>query len=167
MSKPTLPDLTPLNSYLIFAFSGWLQANGLRAFIVVDGRSVTDPFLKSSIKGGVLTLNITDSAVVDLQITDEVLSFGARFNGAHRTVSVPTEAVLLVTTPDRADIQLGLPPMGKRTDPIALLKEAIAEDIASDIEEQIELNSSVVVPLQSATVTQLRPNNPFKIVPKD
>lgn len=163
MLKTTVPDLTPINTYLIFAFSGWLQANGLRSFIVVDGRSVTDPFLKSSIKGGVLTLNISDSAVAGLQITDEAVTFSARFNGTQRTVSVPTEAVLLVTTPDRDDIQLGLPPMGKRVDPIAVMKEAIV----SDMEEQLVLDKTTATPLQSATVTQLRPNNPFTIVPKD
>ena len=46
------------------------------------------------IKEGRIVLNINPSAVKDLQLDNELISFSARFDGAPRVVQIPPQAVL-------------------------------------------------------------------------
>jgi len=85
--------MIPTRPYLIRAIHQWACDNGLTPHLVVDatvdgvvvpGRFVTD---------GVITLNISPSAVQGLELGDDWILFNARFSGAAMNIEVPVMAV--------------------------------------------------------------------------
>jgi stringent starvation protein B len=70
----------------------WMTDNGLTPLVVVDatGEGVDVP--EEHIKEGRIVLNIAWSATRNLQMTNEDITFEARFGGVARFVSVPIEA---------------------------------------------------------------------------
>lgn len=85
--------MSPSQPYLLRALNEWLVDNGMTPQILVDTRhpalQVPD-HLRGQEK---LVLNISPSAVRDLLIDNEYLSFVARFSGVSQGVIVPVEAV--------------------------------------------------------------------------
>ncbi|XBS69369.1 ClpXP protease specificity-enhancing factor [Acerihabitans sp. KWT182] len=89
-------QLSPRRPYLLRAFYDWLLDNELTPHVVVDvtvdGVSVPMEFARD----GQIVLNIAPRAVASLEMTNEVVSFNARFGGIPRQVSVPMAAVLAI-----------------------------------------------------------------------
>lgn len=81
--------------YLIRAIYEWVLDNDLTPHLLVaadaDGVEVPSQFVTED---GKITINVSPSAVRDLQIDNELIHFSARFSGQPYQVSVPPGAVL-------------------------------------------------------------------------
>ncbi len=67
---------------------------GLTPYLLVDATSDGVAVPEQHIKDGRIVLNVNPSAVKDLQLGNELISFNARFDGVPRTVKIPPMAVL-------------------------------------------------------------------------
>ena len=89
-------QLTPRRPYLLRAFYDWLLDNQLTPHLVVD---VTLPGVSVPLeyaRDGQIVLNIAPRAVGALELSNDEVSFNARFGGIPRQVSVPMAAVLAI-----------------------------------------------------------------------
>lgn len=81
--------------YLIRAIYEWVLDNGLTPHILVaadaEGVEVPAQFVTED---GKITVNVSPSAVRDLELGNELISFSARFSGQPYQVFVPPGAVL-------------------------------------------------------------------------
>lgn len=79
--------------YLLRALNDWIVENGATPQILIDGAH-PDVNIPDSIRSGdKVVLNISPSAVRDLEIDNEYVSFVARFSGMSYGVLVPIEAI--------------------------------------------------------------------------
>ena len=82
--------------YLLRAIYEWLLDNDLTPYIMVDadfhGVDVPDDFIEDHR----IVLNVSPMAIRHLEITNEKLSFNARFNGTVHTISSPIQAVMAI-----------------------------------------------------------------------
>jgi stringent starvation protein B len=85
--------MSPSQPYLLRALNEWIVDNGCTPQVLVDS-SHPDLEIPDSVRSQEkVVLNISPSAVRDLEIDDEYLSFVARFAGVSHGVLVPIEAV--------------------------------------------------------------------------
>ena len=78
--------------YLIRAIFDWCVDEGLTPYILAEVNSaVIAP--KSHVKNNEIILNIAPSSVAKLLITNEFISFSARFSGINESVTVPIGSV--------------------------------------------------------------------------
>jgi stringent starvation protein B len=88
--------MTPSRPYLVRALNDWILDNDMTPYIVVDvdvqGVSVPNDYVTN----GQIILNISPSAVNELSIDLEAISFSARFGGVPMQVSVPIVAVMAI-----------------------------------------------------------------------
>ncbi|SIO40906.1 ClpXP protease specificity-enhancing factor [Salinivibrio sp. ES.052] len=87
-------SMTPRRPYLVRAFYDWLLDNDLTPHMVVDATlpGVQVPF--DYVKDGQIVLNVAPRAVGNLELSNEHVSFNARFGGKPQQVLVPMVAVL-------------------------------------------------------------------------
>ena len=79
--------------YLLRALNEWIVDNGCTPQVLVDSAH-PDLEIPDSVRSQEkVVLNISPSAVRDLEIDDEYLSFVARFAGVSHGVLIPIEAV--------------------------------------------------------------------------
>ncbi|MGR8949895.1 MAG: ClpXP protease specificity-enhancing factor [Gammaproteobacteria bacterium] len=82
--------------YLIRAIYDWTQDNGYTPFVLVDtsvdGVVVPEQFIKDNS----IVLNVSPSAVRDLNVGDDFISFNARFSGISQELFVPISSVRAV-----------------------------------------------------------------------
>ena len=82
--------------YLIRALYEWLADNDLTPYLAVDA-TLEDVMVPSQhIQDGQIVLNITMSAVRNLDISNEAVTFSARFGGVPQQVYVPVTAILAI-----------------------------------------------------------------------
>ncbi|MDT8449910.1 MAG: ClpXP protease specificity-enhancing factor [Wenzhouxiangellaceae bacterium] len=96
MSDGGPQTMTPSRPYLLRALHEWICDNGLTPQILVDNThpELTVPdAVRNSDK---LVLNLSPSAVRDLEIDNDYVSFVARFSGVSHGVVVPIAAVQAV-----------------------------------------------------------------------
>ena len=86
--------MTPNRPYLIRAIWQWITDNGLTPYILVDAGAKQVQVPKQFVEDGRIVLNISASAVLDLNMDNEFVSFNARFSGAAMDVFVPVSSVL-------------------------------------------------------------------------
>lgn len=85
--------MTSSQPYLLRALNEWIVDNGATPQILVDSTH-PDLSIPDSVRSGEkVVLNISPSAVRDLEIDNEYVSFVARFSGVSQAVLVPIEAV--------------------------------------------------------------------------
>ena len=82
--------------YLIRAMCDWISDSGLTPHLLADADRPGVNVPAQAVQDGKVVLNISPSAVRDLFIDEEMVSFVARFGGVSRAVSVATPAVLAV-----------------------------------------------------------------------
>lgn len=89
--------------YLIRALNDWIVDSDLTPYLMVnatgDGVAVPEEFVSD----GRIVLNISPSAVRDLLLADEAISFSARFGGRPFSVYVPMEQVLAIYAQETND----------------------------------------------------------------
>jgi len=79
--------------YLVRAIHEWIVDSGLTPHLLVNADQPGLDVPESSIQDGRVVLNVSPSAVRDLLIDSEMVTFVARFGGASRAVTVPMGAV--------------------------------------------------------------------------
>ncbi len=82
--------------YLIRAIHEWAQDNNLTPHLVVDTTQEDVTVPSEYIEDDKIVLNIAASAVMNLTLGDEFITFNARFGGVAREIFVPTSAVRAV-----------------------------------------------------------------------
>ena len=82
--------------YLIRAYCDWIEDSNLTPHILVDCEKTGVVVPKGLAKEGKIVLNISSSATENRLITNDSISFKARFNGKSQTVIIPCEAVLTI-----------------------------------------------------------------------
>ena len=91
-----MSDITPSRGYLVRALFDWMIDNDLTPHLVVaaevPGTDVPDAYVKE----GQITLNIAPSAVRDLYMDADAVSFNARFGGVPTQIYVPTASILAI-----------------------------------------------------------------------
>ena len=91
-----MSDITPSRGYLVRALFDWIIDNDLTPHLVVaaevPGADVPDAYVKD----GQITLNIAPSAVRDLYMDADAVSFNARFGGVPTQIYVPTASILAI-----------------------------------------------------------------------
>lgn len=82
--------------YMIRAIYDWILDNRCTPYLLVnalaEGVRVPDQYVEN----GQIVLNISETAVVNLQIENTQVSFGGRFGGVAQEVWVPIGAVLAI-----------------------------------------------------------------------
>jgi len=88
--------MTSTRPYLIRAIYDWIMDNKMTPHLLVDAeqKGVTVP--RQYVKDGKIVLNILSTAVRQLDLGNEWISFSARFGGSLFTVFVPVNAVLAI-----------------------------------------------------------------------
>lgn len=82
--------------YLIRALNEWILDSDLTPYLMVDVRGEDVRVPSEYVSGGKIVLNISPSAVRDLVLGDDAISFSARFGGRPFSVYVPVSQVLAI-----------------------------------------------------------------------
>ncbi len=93
MSEQEL-NLSPTRPYLARAIYEWICDNQLTPYLLVDATQPHTMVPEQFIKDGQIVLNIVPHAVHQFQMSNESISFSARFGGVARDIYVPIQAVL-------------------------------------------------------------------------
>ncbi|MGI9333272.1 MAG: ClpXP protease specificity-enhancing factor [Gammaproteobacteria bacterium] len=88
--------MTPSRPYLLRAVYDWIVDNGLTPQILVDAEHEHVAVPKQYVNDGRIVLNLSPSAVRNLVMGNDAVSFSARFGGQPFQVSIPTQAVRAV-----------------------------------------------------------------------
>jgi stringent starvation protein B len=82
--------------YLIRAYCDWIEDSGLTPHVLVSCEKNGTLVPEGLSKEGKIVLNISSSATVGRTITNDSISFKARFNGKSQQVIVPCDAVITI-----------------------------------------------------------------------
>lgn len=88
--------MTPSRPYLIRALNEWINDNHSTPYIVVDAGVQGVEVPQEYVSDGQIVLNVSMSAVKELAITNDAVSFSARFGGVPMQVYIPIVAVLAI-----------------------------------------------------------------------
>ena len=80
--------------YLLRALYEWIVDNGCTPHIIVDATLPGVDVPEQYVKDGQIVLNLSPSAVIELQLADDSVSFNGRFGGRPTDVFIPMGAVL-------------------------------------------------------------------------
>lgn len=86
----------PKRPYLIRALNDWIVDSDMTPYLMVDASDTRAQLPVDFVKDGKIVLNISPSAVRDLVLGDDAISFSARFNGNPFSVYVPMQQVLAI-----------------------------------------------------------------------
>lgn len=86
--------MTSNRPYLIRALFDWIVDNNLTPHVIVDAEHDLSAVPRQYVNDGRIVLNISPSAVVNLNLANDFISFNARFGGQPTDVSFATSAVL-------------------------------------------------------------------------
>ena len=88
--------MTPSRPYLIRALHEWITDNQHTPYIVVDAGVQGVEVPQSFVSDGQIVLNISMTAVQQLSLEADAVSFSARFGGVPMQVFVPSAAVMSI-----------------------------------------------------------------------
>jgi len=88
--------MTSNRPYLLRALYEWIADNNMTPHILVEAGAAGVDVPEQAVQKGKVILNVDHSAVRDLELGNEWLTFRARFSGNEHHVSVPIEAVLAI-----------------------------------------------------------------------
>ncbi len=88
--------MSPSRPYLMRALYEWIQENECTPYVLVDANILEVQVPLEHVNDGQIVLNINASAVRDLLIDNEAMSFSARFSGVTQNIYVPIVAVLAI-----------------------------------------------------------------------
>ncbi len=95
MSEGETEDtMSSIRPYLARAAYEWIVDNNYTPHILVDARGDSLQVPMQFVKDGQIVLNISPTAVVDLQLGDHRITFRGRFSGVAQGVSVPMTSLL-------------------------------------------------------------------------
>ena len=82
--------------YLIRAYCDWIEDSNLTPHVLVDCKKTGVVVPEGFANKGKIVLNISSSATENRLITNDFVSFKARFSGKSQKIAVPCEAVLAI-----------------------------------------------------------------------
>ena len=82
--------------YLIRAYCDWIEDSNFTPHILVDCEKTGAVVPEGFAKQGKVVINISSTATENRLITNDSISFKARFNGNPQNVIIPCEAVLTI-----------------------------------------------------------------------
>jgi len=86
--------MTPSRPYIMRALYEWIVDNGCTPYVLVDA-TLSDVLVPEQyVKDGQIVLNISPTAVMDLNISNDALAFNGRFGGVATDIFVPVNAVI-------------------------------------------------------------------------
>ncbi len=88
--------MTPSKPYLIRGLYEWLLENEVTPYILVDTSDEAVMIPKGIATDGKVVLNLSPSAIQQLEMTNDHLSFSARFSGVAQDVYCPMSSVLAI-----------------------------------------------------------------------
>lgn len=88
--------MTSSRPYLIRALYEWLVDNQHTPYLLVDANIPGTVVPKEHVNNGNIILNLTPDALRDLKMTNQQISFSARFSRGHFECIVPIPAVLAI-----------------------------------------------------------------------
>jgi len=86
--------MTSSRPYLLRAIYDWLADNELTAYLLVNAEADNVMVPTEHVQEGKIILNISPSAVQDLHLENDSVSFSARFSGKAMQVYIPMQAVM-------------------------------------------------------------------------
>ncbi|RLQ22010.1 ClpXP protease specificity-enhancing factor [Seongchinamella sediminis] len=86
--------MTPSRPYIMRALYEWIVDNGCTPYILVDAGSDDVMVPEQYVKDGQIVLNISPTAVVELNISNDAVAFNGRFGGVATDIYVPVNAVI-------------------------------------------------------------------------
>ncbi len=88
--------MTSSKPYLVRALYEWILDNGNTPYILVDTASDQVLIPAGIANDGKVVLNLAPAAIQDLEITNDQVSFSARFNGKAEQIFVPVASLLAI-----------------------------------------------------------------------
>ncbi len=86
--------MTPSRPYIMRALYEWIVDNGCTPYILVDA-AIDDVMVPEQyVKDGQIVLNISPTAVMELNISNDAVAFNGRFGGVATDIFVPVNAVI-------------------------------------------------------------------------
>ena len=86
--------VTSSRPYIMRALYEWIVDNDCTPYVLVDATVAEVQVPQQFVKDGQIVLNISPSAVMDLNITNDAVFFNGRFGGVATDVYVPVSAVV-------------------------------------------------------------------------
>lgn len=93
-----ISDMTSVRPYLLRAFYEWIVDNGYTPHLLVDATRKDARIPRQHVQDGKIVLNVSPSAVRNLDMGNDWVMFSARFGGAPFNITVPVEGVLAIYT---------------------------------------------------------------------
>ena len=94
---------SPKRPYLLRAYFDWLVDNSFTPYLVVDAEYDRVRVPVEYVKDGQIVLNLSASAVGNLQITNDFIQFSARFRGIPQDIYIPMGAALAIYARENGD----------------------------------------------------------------
>ncbi|MCU4358711.1 ClpXP protease specificity-enhancing factor [Acinetobacter ursingii] len=91
-------NLSPTRPYMARAIYEWICDNQLTPYLLVDATQPYTSVPEQFVKDGQIVLNIAPHAVHQFQMSNDAVSFSARFGGVARDIYVPISALLGIYT---------------------------------------------------------------------
>ncbi|MCH7303566.1 ClpXP protease specificity-enhancing factor [Acinetobacter sp. Ac_3412] len=85
---------TPTRPYLARAIYEWICDNQLTPYLLVDATQPHTDVPLQFVKDGQIVLNLAPHAIHQLHMSNEAITFSARFGGVAKEIYVPIRAVL-------------------------------------------------------------------------
>lgn len=95
--------MTSKKPYLLRALNEWILDNSMTPYVVVDAEADKVQVPTQYIQDGRIVLNISPTAIRDLFISNESLSFNARFGGTPYEIYAPMHAVVAIYAKETGD----------------------------------------------------------------
>lgn len=91
-----MQKMSPNRPYLLRAFYDWIIDNKCTPYLVVDATYPAVKVPQQFVQNGQIVLNVLPSAVGNLQLGNDFVTFNARFGGQPFALSIPMKAVLAI-----------------------------------------------------------------------
>jgi stringent starvation protein B len=86
--------VTPSRPYIMRALYEWIVENDCTPYLLVDA-AISDVLVPQQyVKDGQIVLNVSPGAVMDLNISNDAVTFNGRFGGVAFDIYVPVGAVM-------------------------------------------------------------------------
>lgn len=96
MSEAPPPTMKARRPFLLRALHEWISESDCTPHLVVDAALPGVEVPRQYVKDGKIVLNVSWSATAGLKMTNDDVSFSARFGGSSMSVRVPISAVLAI-----------------------------------------------------------------------
>jgi len=129
--------MTPSRPYILRALYEWLLDNDSTPYLLVDATVVQVTVPQQFVKDGRIVLNISPTAVRDLHIDNDALSFNARFSGQPMDVYVPIVAVLAIYASENGEgMGFGMEPGVEAYEALMADEPEVSQPAVADEAEQ-------------------------------